>query len=53
MPAGLTKAGLPVGLQIIGPPRADEVVLRAMRAYEGTSGWSWPQPGVLETLRGL
>ena len=53
MPAGLTSAGLPVGIQIIGPPRADEVVLRAMRAYEGASGWTWPQPKVLETLKGL
>jgi len=53
MPAGLTRAGLPVGLQIIGAPRADEVVLRAMRAYESASGWTWPQPGVLETLKAL
>ena len=53
MPAGLTRAGLPVGLQIIGAPRADEVVLRAMRAYESASGWTWPQPGVLETLKAV
>ena len=53
MPAGLTKAGLPVGIQIIGPPRADDVVLRAMRAYEGASDWAWPQPKVLETLKAL
>ena len=53
MPAGLTKAGLPVGLQIIGAPRADDVVLRAMRAYESVSGWTWPQSKVLETLKGL
>lgn len=53
MPAGLTRDGLPVGLQIIGPPRADEVVLRAMRAFESASGWTWPQPRVLETLKGL
>ena len=50
MPAGLTRAGLPVGLQIIGPPRADHLVLRAMRAYESASGWTWPQANVLETL---
>ena len=50
MPAGLTKAGLPVGLQIVGPTRADALVLRAMRAYESASGWSWPQKKVLETL---
>jgi len=53
MPAGLTAAGLPVGLQIIGPPRADHTVLRAMRAYESAGGWTWPQPRVLETLSGL
>jgi aspartyl-tRNA(Asn)/glutamyl-tRNA(Gln) amidotransferase subunit A len=53
MPAGLTKAGLPVGIQLIGPPRADHIVLRAMRAYEDASGWTWPQAKVLETLKGL
>jgi len=53
MPAGLTASGLPVGLQIIGPPRADHRVLRAMRAYESASGWTWPQAKVLETLARL
>ena len=53
MPAGLTASGLPVGLQIIGPPRADHLVLRAMRALESASGWTWPQAGVLETLARL
>jgi aspartyl-tRNA(Asn)/glutamyl-tRNA(Gln) amidotransferase subunit A len=53
MPAGLTKAGLPVGLQIVGPARADHLVLRAMRAYESVLGWTWPQPKVIETLRTL
>jgi aspartyl-tRNA(Asn)/glutamyl-tRNA(Gln) amidotransferase subunit A len=50
MPAGVTTAGLPVGLQIVGPARADALVLRAMRAYESASGWTWPHPKVLETL---
>jgi Asp-tRNA(Asn)/Glu-tRNA(Gln) amidotransferase A subunit family amidase len=53
MPAGLTAAGLPVGLQIVGPLRADHRVLQAMRAYESASGWTWPQPKVLETLTRL
>ncbi len=50
MPAGLTAAGLPVGLQLIGPPRADHRVLRAMRAYESALDWRWPQPKVEATL---
>jgi aspartyl-tRNA(Asn)/glutamyl-tRNA(Gln) amidotransferase subunit A len=50
MPAGLTAAGLPVGLQIVGAARADHLVLKAMRAYESTAGWAWPQAMVLETL---
>ena len=53
MPAGLTRAGLPVGLQIIGAPRADASVLRAMRAYESASGWTWPQPRVVDSLKAL
>jgi aspartyl-tRNA(Asn)/glutamyl-tRNA(Gln) amidotransferase subunit A len=31
---GFTKAGLPVGLQIVGPRFADALVLRAARAFE-------------------
>jgi aspartyl-tRNA(Asn)/glutamyl-tRNA(Gln) amidotransferase subunit A len=53
MPASLTRAGLPVGIQIVGPARADHLVLKAMRAYEGALGWTWPQPKVLETLARL
>ena len=34
VPIGFTKQGLPIGLQIVGPVGADEVVLRAARAFE-------------------
>jgi aspartyl-tRNA(Asn)/glutamyl-tRNA(Gln) amidotransferase subunit A len=34
VPCGLTSAGLPVGLQIVGAVGADALVLRAARAYE-------------------
>jgi aspartyl-tRNA(Asn)/glutamyl-tRNA(Gln) amidotransferase subunit A len=34
IPCGRTKAGLPVGLQIVGPRFADALVLRAARAFE-------------------
>ncbi len=34
IPCGLTKAGLPIGLQFVGPMFGDALVLRAARAYE-------------------
>lgn len=34
IPCGLTKAGLPVGLQIVGRRHADRLVLKAARAFE-------------------
>ena len=34
VPCGLTKAGLPIGLQIVGAIGADALVLRASRAFE-------------------
>jgi aspartyl-tRNA(Asn)/glutamyl-tRNA(Gln) amidotransferase subunit A len=40
VPCGFTAAGLPAGLQIVGPRHADALVLRAARAYEAAH----PQP---------
>jgi aspartyl-tRNA(Asn)/glutamyl-tRNA(Gln) amidotransferase subunit A len=34
VPCGFTEAGLPIGLQIIGPRFADRLILRAAKAYE-------------------
>jgi aspartyl-tRNA(Asn)/glutamyl-tRNA(Gln) amidotransferase subunit A len=39
VPCGLTAAGLPVGLQIVGPMHADALVLRAARALEAARPW--------------
>ena len=36
IPCGLTNAGLPIGLQIVGALYADDRVLRAARAFERT-----------------
>ena len=36
---GFTKAGLPIGLQVIGPPLGEEMVLRVAGAYESRTKW--------------
>ena len=43
---GFSDAGLPVGLQIIGPPRADAAVLRGAAAYEAATPWHTMRPPV-------
>lgn len=45
VPAGLTGAGLPVGLQIQGPRHADDVVLRLARILEQARPWPRLAPG--------
>ena len=44
VPAGWTPAGLPVGLQIVGPYPADALVLGAAAAFEQRRPWAdrWP-----------
>jgi aspartyl-tRNA(Asn)/glutamyl-tRNA(Gln) amidotransferase subunit A len=42
IPCGLTKAGLPVGLHIVGPRYADALVLRAARAFESVRPIAMP-----------
>jgi aspartyl-tRNA(Asn)/glutamyl-tRNA(Gln) amidotransferase subunit A len=39
VPCGFTAAGLPVGLQIVGPMLADAKVLAASRAFESARPW--------------
>jgi len=42
VPCGLTRSGLPVSVQIVGPMHGDALVLRAARAYESTREWKLP-----------
>jgi aspartyl-tRNA(Asn)/glutamyl-tRNA(Gln) amidotransferase subunit A len=43
--AGLSRAGLPVGLQIVSPRHRDDLALQAAYAFEQIRPWgnSWPQ----------
>jgi amidase len=47
VPAGRTRAGLPVGVQIIGRPREERLVLAAARVIEDALGGWQPPPAAL------
>jgi len=47
IPCGLTTAGLPVGLQIVGPRYEDARVLRAARAFESVQPIPMPDVSAL------
>jgi aspartyl-tRNA(Asn)/glutamyl-tRNA(Gln) amidotransferase subunit A len=44
IPAGFSKAGLPLSLQIVGHPFAEATVYRVAAAYEAATGWSDRHP---------
>ena len=46
VPGGFTPGGLPVGLQIVGPPRADLSVLRIAHTFEAATEYFQRKPEV-------
>jgi aspartyl-tRNA(Asn)/glutamyl-tRNA(Gln) amidotransferase subunit A len=46
LPCGFSKAGLPIGLQIIGRPFEEETVIRAAHAYEQITNWRAKRPSI-------
>ena len=44
VPAGFDARGLPMGLQLIGPPQGDLAVLQLARAYELATRWVQRRP---------
>ncbi len=47
IPCGFTKAGLPIGLQIVGRRRQEAAVLRAAAAFEAARPWAQHVPPVV------
>ena len=44
IPCGLTRSGLPIGLQLLGPAFAEETLLRAARVFEKATDWHERRP---------
>jgi aspartyl-tRNA(Asn)/glutamyl-tRNA(Gln) amidotransferase subunit A len=44
VPAGFTRAGLPIGVQVIGKAFDEETVLRTAKAYETATEWRKRKP---------
>jgi aspartyl-tRNA(Asn)/glutamyl-tRNA(Gln) amidotransferase subunit A len=44
VPCGFDAAGLPVGLQILGPALGETTIVRAAYAYEQATGWDTRRP---------
>lgn len=46
LPCGFSKAGLPIGLQLIGRAFQEDTLLRAAHAYEQSTQWRTKKPAV-------
>ena len=46
VPCGVAKNGLPIGLQIVGPPWGEESVLRLAHAFEQATDWQTRRPAL-------
>ena len=44
LPCGLSKGGLPIGMQLIGRAFEEETILRAAHAYEHSTQWHLKRP---------
>jgi aspartyl-tRNA(Asn)/glutamyl-tRNA(Gln) amidotransferase subunit A len=50
IPCGFTSKGLPIGLQITGPPGGEAVVLQLAHAYEQATNWHKRRPALATNI---
>ena len=53
VPCGFTRAGLPVGLQIVGRRRQEAAVLTAAAAFEAAAPWADRIPPTVPAASGV
>ncbi|MCP9455329.1 MAG: Asp-tRNA(Asn)/Glu-tRNA(Gln) amidotransferase subunit GatA [Nitrospira sp.] len=46
LPCGMSKTGLPIGMQVIGRPFEEETILQVAHAYEHTTQWHLKKPPI-------
>jgi aspartyl-tRNA(Asn)/glutamyl-tRNA(Gln) amidotransferase subunit A len=46
LPCGLTRSGLPIGLQLLAPAFAEETLLRTARVFERATDWHTRRPEI-------
>jgi aspartyl-tRNA(Asn)/glutamyl-tRNA(Gln) amidotransferase subunit A len=52
IPCGFAGGKLPIGLQLLGKPFAEETLLRLAHSYEQSAGWHQQKPPLRGTSRG-
>ncbi|MBI3322926.1 MAG: Asp-tRNA(Asn)/Glu-tRNA(Gln) amidotransferase subunit GatA [Candidatus Omnitrophica bacterium] len=53
LPCGFTRAGLPIGMQLIAGPFGEETLFRAAAAYEQATEWHRREPRIASSPRSL
>jgi aspartyl-tRNA(Asn)/glutamyl-tRNA(Gln) amidotransferase subunit A len=47
VPCGLTRANLPIGMQLLGAPFGEDKLLRTARVFERATDWHLKRPGLV------
>jgi aspartyl-tRNA(Asn)/glutamyl-tRNA(Gln) amidotransferase subunit A len=47
LPCGISKEGLPIGMQLLGPQWGEETILRAGHAFEQATNWHAKKPPLI------